>query len=121
MDAAMNCFSGAAVKGDPEGMVLYGNFLIEHGNADIDTMGGLVYLFKAVVLNPGYVNHVSDAIGHPRVNRLMELEDNMLENLKAAVLSHPTRQANELDRRAVDMIMAAISDTKSQMKELFGE
>ena len=38
IDAGINCFSGAAIKGDQEAMVLWGNALIEHGNADVDTL-----------------------------------------------------------------------------------
>lgn len=112
MEAAMNCFSGAAVKGDQEAMVLYGNFLIEHGNSDLDTMGGLVQIYKAIILQPSYSNHLTDALAHRKALPLLLMNDTMLDNLKAAVLSNPYRAADDLDKRAADMVIDIIKKTR---------
>ena len=53
IDAGINCFSGAAIKGDQEAMVLWGNALIEHGNADVDTLGGLIFYFQKSIPEVG--------------------------------------------------------------------
>lgn len=111
-DAAINCFSGAAIKGDQEAMVLWGNSLIEHGNSDIDTMGGLVQIYKAVILQPSYSNHLDDALAHWKAQPLLSMSDIMLDNLKAAVLSNPYRAADDLDRRAANMVIDIIKESR---------
>ena len=108
IDAAINCFSGAAIKGDQEAMILWGNSLIEHGNSDVDTMGGLVQIYKAIILQPSYLKHLTDALSHTRSRSLLSMSDEVLDNLKAAVLSNPYRVADDLDRRAADMVIETI-------------
>ena len=112
IDAGINCFSGAAIKGDQEAMVLWGNALIEHGNSDVDTMGGLVQIYKATIVQPSYSKHFHDALSHRKALSLLSMNDAMLDNLKAAVLSNPYRAADDLDRRAADMVIDVIK--KSQ-------
>jgi hypothetical protein len=111
-DAAINCFSGAAIKGDQEAMVLWGNSLIQHGNSDVDTMGGLVQIYKAVIIQPSYSNHLDDALAHRKTLPLLSMNDAMLDNLKAAVLSNPYRAADDLDRRATDMVIEKIKKSR---------
>lgn len=108
IEAAMNCFSGAAIKGDQEAMVLHGNLLLECGNSDIDTLAGLAQIYKAYILQPSYIDNLSDALTHDRVQSLFSMGDVVLDNLKAAVLSNPYSAASDLDRRAVDMVVEAI-------------
>lgn len=108
IDAAINCFSGAAIKGDQEAMVLWGNSLIEHGNSDVDTLGGLIQIYKAIILQPSYSRHLDDALAHRKTMSLLSMNDAILDNLKAAVLSNPYRAADDLDRRAADMVIDVI-------------
>lgn len=112
VDAGINCFSGAAIKGDQEAMVLWGNALIEHGNSDVDTMGGLVQIYKAVIVQPSYGRHLDDALAHRKSLSLLSMGDAMLDNLKAAVLSNPYRAADDLDRRAADMVIDVIKKSR---------
>ena len=112
VDAAINCFSGAAIKGDQEAMILWGNSLIEHGNSDVDTMAGLVQIYKAVIVQPSYDSHFTDALRHRKALPLLLMNDTMLNNLKAAVLSNPYRAADDLDRRAADMVIDTIKEAR---------
>jgi hypothetical protein len=112
VDAAINCFSGAAIKGDQEAMILWGNSLIEHGNSDVDTMAGLVQIYKAVIVQPSYDSHLTDALRHRKALPLLLMNDTMLNNLKAAVLSNPYRAADDLDRRAADMVIDTIKEAR---------
>ena len=112
VDAAINCFSGAAVKGDQEAMVLWGNALIEYGNSDVDTLGGLVQIYKAVILQSSYDRHLTDALHHGKVYSLLSINETELNNLKAAVLSNPYRVADHLDERAADMVIEVIKKTQ---------
>ena len=112
VDAAINCFSGAAIKGDQEAMILWGNSLIEHGNSDVDTMAGLVQIYKAVIVQPSYNSHLTDALRHRKALPLLLMNDTMLNNLKAAVLSNPYRAADDLDRRAADMVIDTIKEAR---------
>jgi hypothetical protein len=112
VDTAINCFSGAAIKGDQEAMVLWGNSLIEHGNSDVDTMAGLVQIYKAVIVQPSYSRHLDDALAHRKAAPLLSMNNAMLDNLKAAVLSNPYRAADDLDRRATDMVIEKIKKSR---------
>jgi hypothetical protein len=75
-------------------------------------MGGLVQIYKAVIIQPSYSNHLDDAMAHRKTLPLLSMNDAMLDNLKAAVLSNPYRAADDLDRRAVDMVIDVIKKTQ---------
>ena len=56
IDAAMNNFSAACLKGEPEACKMWGIMLIDHGTGPIDTLGGLLKLKKAIALGSKQAN-----------------------------------------------------------------
>jgi len=112
IDAAINCYSGAAIKGEPEAMLHWGSSLIDYGNSDIDTFAGLTQIYKAGIHYSGYQSTINNVFENYKVQALVQLDEDTLENIKAGALSNPYRAPDESDKRSADMVLKMILEKK---------
>ena len=109
IDAAMNNFSAACLKGEPEGCKMWGVILIENGTGPIDTLAGLLKIKKAEALGSEQAKITyNDYLSHPSVIRLFS--DNQIETHRLAVMSNPYKSLDHLDQGLLDNLVNEIKE-----------
>jgi len=111
IDAAMNCFSGACLNGEPEGCKMWGIILIDHGTGPIDTLAGLVKLKKAIALGSKQAEiKYKEYENHSSVIHLFN--DNQIDNHRLAVMSNPYQSLDPLEQDLLDKLVIEIKESK---------
>ena len=108
IDAAMNCFSGACLKGEPEGCKMWGIMLIDHGTGPIDTLAGLLKLKKAVALGSKQAEiKYKEYENHSSVTHLFN-NKNQIDTHRLAVMSNPYKSLDPLEQDLLDKLVIEI-------------
>ena len=58
IEAAMNNFSAASLKGEPEALKMWGTMLINYGTGPIDTLAGLLKIKKATNVGLSFSSNI---------------------------------------------------------------
>jgi hypothetical protein len=109
IEAAMNNFSAACLKGEPEGCKMWGIMLIDQGTGPIDTLAGLLKLKKAIALGSKQADiKYIEYVNHPSVIHLFN--DNQIDTHRLAVMSNPYQSLDPLDQGLLDKLVIEIKE-----------
>ena len=111
IDAAINCFSGACLKGEPEGCKMWGTMLIDNGTGPIDTLAGLLKIKKAIALGSKQAEiKYKEYENHSSVIHLFN--DNQIDTHRLAVMSNPYQSLDHLEQDLLDKLVIEIKESK---------
>jgi len=110
IEAAMNNFSAACLKGEPEGCKMWGIMLIDQGTGPIDTLAGLLKLKKAIALGSKQAEiKYKEYENHSSVIHLFN--DNQIDNHRLAVMSNPYQSLDPLEQGLLDNLVTEIKES----------
>ena len=109
IDAAMNNFSAACLKGEPEACKMWGIMLIDHGTGPIDTLGGLLKLKKAIALGSKQADiKYTEYLNHPSV--ILLFSGKQIDTYRLAVMSNPYQSLDPLEQGLLDNLVTEIKE-----------
>ena len=108
IEAAMNNFSAASLKSEPEALKMWGTMLIDFGNGPIDTLAGLLKIKKAIALGSKQAEiKYKEYIKHPSAINLIN-DINQIETHRLAVMSNPYKSLDPLEQDLLDRLVNSI-------------